>query len=223
MGALTPPRPSFPRLRDRKQCSQGHCGRPGNGSVLVGGATLPPMPGPAPRQGCAPPRDLRPALLPLPQQAEELIGPQYGLQPPAAVCLGPPSPSSMLSTRPSVATVGKRGTRRPGKRWGVPRTWEGTPEVHGGVPDSCGCPHAPLQALTTHRSSPPPTTLGSGKGPLSAQGWVTLTLVSGTPGILKNRAVGANRWGLAPVLHNLWPTAPPSACFFICPMGSEAA
>ena len=71
--------------------------------------------------------DLRPALLPLPRQAEELIGPQHSLQPPAAVCLGPPSPRSMLSTRPSVATVGKRGTRRPGKRWGGPQDLGGHP------------------------------------------------------------------------------------------------
>lgn len=101
---------------------------------------------------------------------------------------------------------------------GFPRIWEGTPEIHGGVLDSSGCPHTPLGALPTHRS-PPPTALAPGKGPLSAQGWVTLTLVPGTPGIPKNRAVGANGWGLAPVLHNLWSTAPPSACFFICPMG----
>lgn len=187
--------------------------------VSGGGATRPPMPGPAPRQGCAPPQGPQGGPPPLPQQAEELIGPQHSLQPPAAVCLGPPSPCSMLSTRPSVATVGKRGTRRAGKRWGVPRTWEGTPEVHRGVPDFCGCPHATLGALPTHRSPPPPTALAPGKGPLSAQGWVTLTLVPGTLRIPKNRGVGANRWGLAPILHHLWSTAPPSACFFICPMG----
>lgn len=219
-GYSHPPQPSFPRLRDRKQCSHGHRGRPANGSMLVGvGPPVHQCLALLRDRGVLPPRDLRAALPPLPQQAEELIGPQHSLQPPAAVCLGPPSLRSMLSTRPSVATVGKRGTRRAGKRWGVPRTWEGTPEVHGGVPDFCGCPHATLGALPTHRSPPPPTALAPGKGPLSSQGWITLTLAPGTLRIPKNRGMGANRWGLAPILHHLWSTAPPSACFFICPMG----
>ena len=136
-GYSHPPQPSFPRLRDRKQCSHGHRGRPANGSMLVGvGPPVHQCLALLRDRGVLPPRDLRAALPPLPQQAEELIGPQHSLQPPAAVCLGPPSLRSMLSTRPSVATVGKRGTRRaedPGGRfWGT--LWvEGTLGVFKGA------------------------------------------------------------------------------------------